>query len=401
MPVAHQNGGLFSGCFSALSPSRPRRGVFSFFFISVDTGAYLCYNTISILIQKGIYYMETAMTDARALKSNVRRITVGFLFFMIASALAAMAVVNAVRIYYPAFADSDLYVWVSKIAPVYLVGLPVLALFLITTCKVRPEEKKRLGLARLLLLFAVCGAIGYLGSLAGEGIGLLLGQVPFINAGDPDAYLADGRLNVLYAFIVTVIIVPVMEELIFRKALISRVRAAGEVNAVVLSALIAGFARGNLTQFLYTFVLGLLLGFVFARTGRLIYTVLMHMFFSFVAFLPVLLRSDIAFMNALKNVPKDEIIKTKEYVTAQLNVSNYRVGMIVLAVIGVVVFVLIAKELFSAPKPVENFTRRECRRAVWGNIGTWLVILVGVATIAISLLDPAFVESVIGFSIPC
>ena len=102
-----------------------------FFFILVDMGAYLCYNTISILIQKGIYYMETVMTDARALRSNVRRTAVGFLLFMIVPAIAALAIMSAVEIYYPAFADSDLYVWVCNTAPLYLVGLPLLALFLV------------------------------------------------------------------------------------------------------------------------------------------------------------------------------------------------------------------------------------------------------------------------------
>ena len=367
-----------------------------FFFISVDMGAYLCYNTISILIQKGIYYMETVMTDARALKSNVRRTAIGFLLFMIVPAIAALAIMSAVEIYYPAFADSDLYVWVCNTAPLYLVGLPLLALFLVSTDKVRPVEKKRLGFARLFLLFAVCGAIGYLGSLAGQGINTLLGRFPFFSDSDALAFLDGGHVNVLYAFLFTVVIAPVMEELVFRKALISRVRAAGEVNAVVLSALVFGLAHGNLSQFIYAFLLGLVFGFVFARTGRVIYSMLLHMFFNFFfGFLPVLLASDYALVEAVSKLPPEEVVVTKEYGLASLHVENYGIATLVIVAIGVVVFVLIAKELFSAPKPVENFTRRQCRRAVWGNIGTWLVILAGVATIAISMLDPAYIKGML------
>ena len=340
--------------------------------------------------------METVMTDARALKRNVRRTAIGFLLFMIVPSIAALAIMSAIEIYYPAFANSDLYVWVCNTAPLYLVGLPLLALFLVSTDKTRPTEKKRLGLARLILLSAVCGAIGYLGSLAGQGINTLLGRFPFITDSDALAFLNGGSVNVLYAFLFTVIIAPLMEELIFRKALISRVRAAGEVNAVVLSALVFGFAHGNLTQFIYAFLLGLVFGFVFARTGRIIYSILLHMFFNFFfGFLPVLLQSDIAFMDAVSKLAPEDIVETNEYLRAALHVSNYSIATLVVVLVGIVVFVLVAKELFSAAKPVEDFTRRQCRRAVWGNIGTWLIILVGVATIALAMLDPAYIQGML------
>ena len=60
----------------------------------------------------------------------------------------------------------------------------------------------------------------------------------------------------------TVIIAPILEELIFRKLMLDRIRNYGEKTAIVFSALCFGLFHENLTQFLYAFIIGLFLGYV-------------------------------------------------------------------------------------------------------------------------------------------
>ncbi len=89
-------------------------------------------------------------------------------------------------------------------------------------------------------------------------------------------------------FLIPVVIGPILEELIFRKLLIDRIRRFGEWNAVLFSALAFGLFHMNLPQFCYAASIGLMLGYVYVRTGRILYTIIMHILLNGVSSLIVL-----------------------------------------------------------------------------------------------------------------
>ena len=70
---------------------------------------------------------------------------------------------------------------------------------------------------------------------------------------------------------------PIFEELIFRKLLCDRLYKYGEFVCVLLSGLMFGLFHGNLSQFFYATGLGMLFAFVYLRTGRIRYTIALHM----------------------------------------------------------------------------------------------------------------------------
>lgn len=73
------------------------------------------------------------------------------------------------------------------------------------------------------------------------------------------------------------IIVPVLEELLYRGVLYQRMKdmVAGK-KAVVFSALLFGLVHGNLVQLVYAFLFGLLLCYVYDRYGSLKAPVILH-----------------------------------------------------------------------------------------------------------------------------
>ena len=105
-------------------------------------------------------------------------------------------------------------------------------------------------------------------SAPAEGVAQLLGGMPL-------------SLNFLYS----VIVGPILEELVCRKAVLDRVRVYGEKLALVSSAILFGLFHHNLQQLLYTTALGLLFGFVYLRTGRLRYCITLHIINNLGAFL--------------------------------------------------------------------------------------------------------------------
>ncbi|WP_026507953.1 CPBP family glutamic-type intramembrane protease [Butyrivibrio sp. MC2013] len=69
---------------------------------------------------------------------------------------------------------------------------------------------------------------------------------------------------------------PVIEELIFRKVMIDKMRQYGSFTAIILSAVAFGLFHCNFFQIFYAAVIGLIFGYVYVRSGRIRYTIVMH-----------------------------------------------------------------------------------------------------------------------------
>lgn len=69
---------------------------------------------------------------------------------------------------------------------------------------------------------------------------------------------------------------PLSEEVIFRGVLLKRARLYGDLTAVIFTALTFGLMHGNLVQFLYASVIGLIFGYVAVKTNGIRYTVILH-----------------------------------------------------------------------------------------------------------------------------
>ena len=72
------------------------------------------------------------------------------------------------------------------------------------------------------------------------------------------------------------LVIPALEEAAFRGLLLRRLRPYGERFALVASALCFGLFHGNLNQFFYAFLLGLVLAELALSTGCLWQAVLLH-----------------------------------------------------------------------------------------------------------------------------
>jgi membrane protease YdiL (CAAX protease family) len=79
---------------------------------------------------------------------------------------------------------------------------------------------------------------------------------------------------------------PIVEELTFRKALCDRLHDTHEGYAAVISGLLFGLMHGNHQQFFLAFFIGMLFAMVYQRTGRIVYTMLLHGMINFTATLP-------------------------------------------------------------------------------------------------------------------
>ena len=181
-------------------------------------------------------------------------------------------------------------------AHTFLVGGLCTALFtlpaaiLLTTGLSRQQpEKNELTAGRFFALVAICYACMILGNIVGIGVNYLL---------SPDSVDLIGKLatasgaspaEMIIAF---VILAPVFEEMVFRKVLVDRVLPYGEWPAILFSGITFGLFHGNLAQFFYAALLGMVLAYVYIRTGRILYTIGIHACINFLGgVVPLLIPS--------------------------------------------------------------------------------------------------------------
>ena len=93
--------------------------------------------------------------------------------------------------------------------------------------------------------------------------------------------ILDGNfaLSLIYAALVA----PIVEELIFRKLLLNKLRRFGDIPAILITGIAFGLFHMNLSQFFYATVLGFIFAYVAIRTNTVKYSIIMHMMINFIA----------------------------------------------------------------------------------------------------------------------
>ena len=181
-------------------------------------------------------------------------------------------------------ATQNVYVlFAMTFLPVYLLGMP-LALWLLRRGQAREGSGGgilsaagvRFTFGKWLSAYFIGLFLMYTGNLVGISIVSLLTRTQSATDLNPLLNIMNGRAVILQ-LLVTCVIAPIFEEAIFRYGIISKVRPYGERLAIVFSAFCFGLYHGNLQQFLYATLLGLVLGYVYLRTGKLRHTIALHM----------------------------------------------------------------------------------------------------------------------------
>lgn len=201
--------------------------------------------------------------------------------------------------------DLDFMAGYSYIAYITIVlsdalGVVFFALISIKVDKAKIHEYKKMNFGMfLMMLFSTYGVLG-IGMLVGNIVTLII-NLPFgilvgikqalstisilipqygLASSNPIGDIMTMNDSIGYSLLgalVLGILVPILEELMFRKFLIDHLCKYGVSAAILLSGLVFGLYHGNFSQFFYAFGLGIVFGAIYAHTGKLIYTILLHM----------------------------------------------------------------------------------------------------------------------------
>ena len=162
----------------------------------------------------------------------------------------------------------------------YLIAMPLLVI-IVRTIPGMVIHKKKMTAGQWIIAFFMCYALMYVTNVIGTFTTAIFGTLKGDLVDNPIQDILTG-LSPLTAFFLMVICAPNRRRICFsEKLIIDRTVQYGQATAILLSGLMFALFHGNFNQFVYAFTLGVFWGFIYVKTGRLIYTVALHMTVNF------------------------------------------------------------------------------------------------------------------------
>ena len=250
--------------------------------------------------------------------------------------------------------------------------------------RTEPEKKPFSG-GRFVQLLLICFAVSIAGSIIGSILLAIWNAVSGHSVGNTVSeviMVSDPWQNLLAVGILA----PILEELLFRKLLIDRTFVYGEKVSILLSGLLFGLFHMNFSQFFYAFGAGVLLAYLYCRSGKIWLCMLLHAIFN--CYSGVLGSQVLAWMteamNSLQDITPEAIAElSRETMTAIFAVGLYYMLFFGMAIAGFILFcVKIRRFRF---RPGEIMLPERTRSAVFGNAGMIAALIFAAGRMVYSL----------------
>ena len=287
--------------------------------------------------------------DLKKAKNHFSKLGIGTFAILGIGTVTQLLLIYVVNSTLPQVMEHSWGMWLLTFAPLYLIAVPI-GLLLLRKVPAKPLEKHDLKPSRYIVTVIICIFMMYAGNILGTIITALLQLLPGVSAGNPIlGYATDNALLPKVLFMV--ILAPVIEEYIFRKQLIDRMHIYGEKLAVVTSALMFGLFHGNMSQFFYAFALGLVFGYVYLKTGKLRYSISLHMLINLLGSVvgPFFLEK-VAVVDTMENMDLAALEPVMPWLIA---FGAYVLVLIGLAIAGLVLLCLNKRKVSFAPAEME------------------------------------------------
>lgn len=243
----------------------------------------------------------------------------------------------------------------SSMLPMYLVGMPIM-IVLVGSIPAQQLPQRPLSVGKWVIAMIMCYSILYCSNIIGMIITFFIGLLKGGQVAN-DLQEITMSVNPIISAVFMVVCAPLYEEFIFRKLLVDRAVRYGEGVAVVLSGLMFGLFHGNLSQFAYASTLGMFLAFIYVKTGRLRYTIFMHMTVNFLGGVIAPLLLDLIDTEALNEVlltqNNEAVMRAMLQVLPGLILMLAYLGCLLgIVIAGFVLLIVFRKKFRTEPKGI-------------------------------------------------
>ena len=228
------------------------------------------------------------------------KIGLNYTFFGVFAIIMQIIIINIIGFTNPIILnDINLTSIIASVCN-YILPLPIF-LYLMNKLEKQEINSNKLTIKKFIVYIAISLTLMWIGNLIGLTITEILGNLTQSEIANPIVETINS--SSIYAnFILMVIMAPIFEEFIFRKLLIDRTIKYGKGVSILLSALIFGLFHGNINQFVYAFLMGGFFAYVYIKTGKIIYTILLHLTVNFFgSIISVIVGNSLNNMNTMVN----------------------------------------------------------------------------------------------------
>ena len=350
--------------------------------LAVLTGlAIIALSVITLITNKSVNAnIKTATPNSNTddtLNRGLDNIGIVYAIFSIVVTCVQLFVSFGLGTIFPEYVQSNSIIFslMLVVISVDLIGFPLI-FGLTKRIPSRDIPKTKTGFFGFLPFIFMTFAILVPGTIVGTIVHRAI-TLPF--GGDGSSVIAKLLMNsnLIPRIIVIGILAPIFEELIFRKLLIDRLSRYGSFIAIIVSGLFFGLFHGNFSQFFFATGIGLLFAFLYAKTGKIHLTIILHMIVNL--FSSVITTT--AIQNLLKVNPNMEL--SQEFLMAHPEAAAAlgAVGLVYLtmglfAIIGIICFIVFAAtKKFRLEKIEGEPAKAEALKALATSKYVWLFIL--------------------------
>lgn len=298
-----------------------------------------------------------------------------------------LLLVSAINSAFPGFVTVNNIIYLKmgiSFASMYVFGLPVLFLIL-RGMKRAPIETAPLSWEDGLVIFFISRAFLTVGSLISQIVISAIETISGHTLVNTTEELIE-KMPLWLIVLIVVILAPLVEEWIYRKLLIDRVGVFGDKAAILFSAIVFGLGHGNFFQFCYSFLLGLILGYLYTSTGKLRYSIGLHMLTNFLGSVAVL-----PLLDATKKLEgiTEEILEQDPMAAYRLSMPIFAFSIVqyAFAIAGAILFFYYIKKIvFKRQNPLA-LSKSQFVISSTVNFGVILFFLVTLAEFILSVID--------------
>ena len=207
-------------------------------------------------------------------KKFFSKIGVNYLVLGAIALISQMIIFNILNVINPEYISNINIISAISSICVYIIPFPIFY-WLMKKLDAFKIEKRSVDAKTFLIYISVTLTLMWIGNIIGTIITMLLSGAIQTEIANP-VYELINNSDIWFNLLVISILGPIFEEILFRKMLIDRTIKYGAKVSIILSAVLFGFFHGNINQFFYAFLMGGFLAYVYIRTGKIIYPIILH-----------------------------------------------------------------------------------------------------------------------------
>ncbi|MCR5106113.1 MAG: CPBP family intramembrane metalloprotease [Eubacterium sp.] len=204
----------------------------------------------------------------------------GYFMFMAAAEGSSILLARLIMGHAEQIRGNSWLVYLLGLAPLWVIGFPICYLVIRNVPVQKPEEHEVK--PKFIFQFYLMAAFFMMaGNITGSILTFVINKTTGIVIPNTTIEMVQ-KQELLPSLAFTVLIAPFFEELTFRKLLIDRLGQYSKKYTIILSGLMFGLFHTNLHQFFYATLLGMLFAYIYTISGKLRYTVILHMTVNFI-----------------------------------------------------------------------------------------------------------------------